>query len=282
MSPGSDADRYRGRMSDDETSGPPGDVRCLVVVTVVRNAPEDLERTCLSLEPFAGRFTHVIVDGASTDDTLSIAARWAEDLGSTVISRPDDGPYDAMNTALGMIDPHHYVWFMNAGDRVAGPGAFETVEAWVAQPTSPWCYGAVRRIALFDGDIDVGITHQGRFSTLRYAYGRIHLCHQSVIVRAGDLQALGGFDTRFPVYADFHAHLKLARRSPPATLRPVLSHSFGGGISGRHPYRNVFEQGRARRDALGLGPARSALDHLFTLKSVATLSLWRSVGRWRS
>lgn len=252
----------------------------LTIVTVVRNDPAGLDHTCRSLAPFVGRFRHLIVEGASTDDTLAVATRWADDLRSDVISEPDHGPYDAMNTALARIDPADFVWFMNAGDRVAGAAAFDSVEQWVAQPTSSWCYGAVRMSPV--DEVGSRIPYQGRFSTLRYAYGRIPLCHQSVIVSAGELQALGGFDERFAVYADFHAQLRLSRRSAPAALRPVLSVVAGGGISGRHPYRNFVEQGRARRDALGLGRFVSLLDHLFTIKNVITYTVHRGMKTWRS
>lgn len=251
-----------------------------MIVTVVRNAAADLDRTCESLQSFAGRFQHLIVDGASTDGTVDMANAWAKQLGSTVISEPDDGPYAAMNTALQRLDPEAFVWFMNAGDTVAGVTAFERVEGCVAEPAAEWCFGAVR---IFPDDGQrCYIPHQGRFSTLRYAYARMHICHQSVIVRARHLQRLGGFDVRFPVYADFHLLLRLSLASKPRVLTQVLSHVAGGGISSRNPRRNIHEQAVARRNALQLAGIRMLADQIFTLKSYAVYFVRQGLHKWRS
>ncbi len=88
----------------------------LSVVTVCRNAGATIGETLSSF--FAQTYADkqlIVVDGASTDDTLSIARRFAcEQL--TIVSEPDRGLYDAMNKGLQLFDGDA-VGFLNADDR---------------------------------------------------------------------------------------------------------------------------------------------------------------------
>lgn len=57
-------------------------------------------------------FEHIVVDGASKDNTLEIARRNPD---ARILSEPDGGLYDAMNKGLGLARGK-YVLFLNAGD----------------------------------------------------------------------------------------------------------------------------------------------------------------------
>ena len=93
------------------------------VITVTYNAAPVLQRTLQSvLNQTYNGVEHLIIDGASTDDTLRMAEAYkqqsdAVDDGHKVIilSEPDRGIYDAMNKGLKQVSGD-YVVFMNAGD----------------------------------------------------------------------------------------------------------------------------------------------------------------------
>lgn len=93
------------------------------IITVTYNAADVFKRTADSV--LAQKYPHVehlIIDGASTDRTLELAAVYKMCSDATVIghtvtikSEPDRGLYDAMNKGLDMATGH-YVCFLNAGD----------------------------------------------------------------------------------------------------------------------------------------------------------------------
>ena len=92
-------------------------------VTITYNAAAVLRRTLDSvLSQDYPDITHLIIDGASTDDTMKIVEDYIErsnaaDNGHSIhfTSEPDKGIYDAMNKGLRSLDGD-YVCFLNAGD----------------------------------------------------------------------------------------------------------------------------------------------------------------------
>lgn len=90
------------------------------VITVTYNAERELPATLRSVdEQTFGHFEHLIIDGASADDTLKLASENPPSHRS-VFSSPDRGIYDAMNKGLGMAKGD-YVIFLNAGDTFHSP-----------------------------------------------------------------------------------------------------------------------------------------------------------------
>ena len=95
----------------------------LTIITVTYNAGEFLERTLesaangLAETEERNLIEYLLIDGASADNTLEIAARYEDALRLKIRSEPDRGLYDAMNKGLRWATGQ-YVWFLNAGDEV--------------------------------------------------------------------------------------------------------------------------------------------------------------------
>jgi len=92
----------------------------LSIITVTYNAGAVLQRT---LDSVAAQdypqMEHVLIDGASKDNTLSLLEAHAAQMPRTVLlSEPDKGLYDAMNKGLARATGD-YVLFLNAGDELA-------------------------------------------------------------------------------------------------------------------------------------------------------------------
>ena len=93
------------------------------IVTITYNADNVLGKTVDSV--FSQTYPHVehvIIDGASTDDTLQVAQDYMQRLYAAsngheirIVSEPDNGLYDAMNKGLRQVSGD-YVLFLNAGD----------------------------------------------------------------------------------------------------------------------------------------------------------------------
>ena len=85
------------------------------IITVTYNAQEYLERTIMSvLSQDYPLIEYIIIDGASTDNTLLLIDKYRERI-DTIVSEPDKGLYDAMNKGI-QIAEGDYLCFLNAGD----------------------------------------------------------------------------------------------------------------------------------------------------------------------
>jgi len=57
---------------------------------------------------------HIVIDGASTDETVNILGEYGENI-ATVISEPDGGIYDAMNKGIS-VATGEIVGILNSDD----------------------------------------------------------------------------------------------------------------------------------------------------------------------
>ncbi|RFZ82223.1 glycosyltransferase [Mucilaginibacter terrenus] len=87
----------------------------ITVVTVCFNAEDTVERTIKSvLVQRYQNIEYIIIDGASTDDTMAIVNRYSEHI-SIVVSEPDGGIYDAMNKGIALATGD-FIGMLNADD----------------------------------------------------------------------------------------------------------------------------------------------------------------------
>ncbi len=104
------------------------------VITCTYQAEKELQRTLDSvLKQRYKEVEHLIVDGASTDETVGMAKRYAAlsaemETGHEVVvsSELDHGLYDAMNKGLQRATGD-YVLFLNAGDSFPANDTLELV-----------------------------------------------------------------------------------------------------------------------------------------------------------
>lgn len=96
------------------------------IITVTYNAADTIRPTLESVRSQTCRlFEHIIIDGASTDDTLDIVGK--SDIPNLIVkSEPDNGLYDAMNKGLAQAKGD-YVIFLNAGDRFHSPATLQII-----------------------------------------------------------------------------------------------------------------------------------------------------------
>ena len=89
----------------------------VTVVTVSFNSGKTVGRTIESvLDQRSCDWEYIIIDGGSTDDTLSIAAGMLDKIeGVIVVSEPDEGIYDAYNKGLALASGDVIV-YLNSDD----------------------------------------------------------------------------------------------------------------------------------------------------------------------
>lgn len=99
------------------------------IITVTYNAASVLQRTLDSVkEQSYQQIEHLIIDGASKDDTISMVEAYKAQCPYEVVvlSEPDKGLYDAMNKGLRLATGDYLV-FLNAGDTLHANDTLETI-----------------------------------------------------------------------------------------------------------------------------------------------------------
>lgn len=215
------------------------------VITVVRNAPRDLEFTIASVAAQRGiAFEYIVADGASEDDTAEVARIHAAQI-DTFVSRPDNGIYDAMNKSLELAKGE-FVLFMNAGDSFVSPDSLAQLIQADAGPydivTGHHLYcrpdGTVALHRTNDFSETIDALRQG-FLSNDWEHGMP--CHQATAARRTLLQTMG-YDTRLHIAAD----RDFLFRAAAAGARFKVSDSYvacyqAGGFSQRNAIDCVIE-----------------------------------------
>ena len=99
------------------------------IITVTYNAASVLKRTLNSVKAQSWQqIEHLIIDGASKDETISMAETYKAQCPYEVVilSEPDKGLYDAMNKGLRLATGDYLV-FLNAGDTLHAADTLETI-----------------------------------------------------------------------------------------------------------------------------------------------------------
>ena len=109
------------------------------IITVVFNNADTIEDTIRSVASQKySDIQHVIVDGGSTDGTLSVLEKHRDKL-AKVVSEHDQGMYDAMNKGLMLADGE-VVGTLNADDFYANTSVIGQVASVFRDPDVDACY----------------------------------------------------------------------------------------------------------------------------------------------
>ena len=181
------------------------------IITVTYNAEQTIAPTMASVA--AQLFTdyeHIIVDGASTDSTLSIANKLATD--HTIIhTEPDKGIYDAMNRGRSMARGT-YLIYLNAGDSFHTDATLGLIAQAINDTDSPGIvYGQTILVSGRDRKV-TGRRHLTAPSHLTYdsfSDGMV-VCHQALAVLK---RITSPYDTRYKYSADYEWVIKCLQHS---------------------------------------------------------------------
>jgi glycosyltransferase involved in cell wall biosynthesis len=149
---------------------------------------------------------HVVVDGASSDETLDVLQR----APASVVwkSEPDNGQSDALNKALALATGDWIGW-LNA-DEFYLPGAFDALAAILDEhPDADLIYGD----AVFT-DVDGGVLRlvaQHSFSSRVLRWNRCNISSCAMIVRR-DAIPERGWDVELRAMMDWDLYLELLAR----------------------------------------------------------------------
>ncbi|HEX8250959.1 MAG TPA: glycosyltransferase family 2 protein [Pyrinomonadaceae bacterium] len=187
-------------------------------------------------------FELIVLDGASTDDTLDCIKKYESDL--TLISEKDAGVYDAFNKGIDLATGE-YLYFIGAGDKLR-EGVLETVSEFLPLEVTAFVYGdayVVKEQIHYGGEYD-----ESRLQ-------KQNICHQAVFYHRDIFALLGKYELRYSIFSDWALNLKCFgnRRIRKQYLERVIVDFEGGGLSstdGDADFKKDFP--RLVRNYLGL------------------------------
>lgn len=177
----------------------------LVLAVPVFNCARFLAATLESLNSQGDAVRWWLQDGASSDDTASIARKLARP-GDAVTSEPDSGQPDALNRAMKTMGGE-IIGFINGDDLLAPGAARKVLDFFAANPDVDLVYGSVEWI-----DVDGRVTgqHTGRIATpgeVLDIYGvwwnERQWVQPEVFFRRSLWEKVGGFDTSYDLTFDY-------------------------------------------------------------------------------
>lgn len=232
----------------------------LSIVTVTYNSAPTIGDTLKSVAAqIHPDIEHIVVDGASTDDTLAIVRRDGPHV-ARVVCEPDRGIYDAMNKGLALASGD-FVGFLNADDMLAGHGVVAALAQAASSPDIDAVCGDLVYVRQDQPDQIVRYWRCGAFSPARLRFGWMPP-HPTFYVRRSLLNQVGGFDTGLRIAADYDFMLRcLSRPGMQVGYVPeVLVKMRMGGASNRS-LRAMWRKSREDLQAL----RRSQVGGTFTL-----------------
>ena len=227
------------------------------IITVTWNAADVIAPTIQSVQrQTSSDYEMLIIDGASTDDTLAIV-RQASIASLRVFSEPDNGLYDAMNKGIARARGR-YLIFLNAGDKFAD----DTVLARLAMLTAdnPGVIYGQTQLVDAEGQV-VGkrhLTAPKKITANSFLNGMV-VCHQAFAARR-DL--VPDYDLQYKLSADYDWCIKVLKKSPAnayAGKEPIISY-LADGMTTRHHRASLME--RYRIMCRHYGTAKATLRHL--------------------
>ena len=227
------------------------------IITVTWNAADVIAPTMQSVQrQTSSDYEMLIIDGASTDDTLAIV-RQASIASLRIFSEPDNGLYDAMNKGIAQARGRYLV-FLNAGDRFADDAVLARLAMLTAD--SPGVIYGQTQLVDADGQV-VGkrhLTAPKRLTANSFLNGMV-VCHQAFAARR-DL--VPEYDLQYKLSADYDWCIKVLKKSPAnayAGKAPIISY-LADGMTTRHHRASLLE--RYRIMCRHYGTAKATLRHL--------------------
>jgi glycosyltransferase len=200
------------------------------IVTATFNSAATVRDTLASI---AGQqhpdIEHIIVDGASKDNTLDIVEQFPHV--SKVVCEKDKGIYDAMNKGLQKATGD-VIGILNSDDFYTGPAVLSKVAAAFNDPAVEAVYGDLQYVKQDNVQLVTRTWKAGAFNKKHLYYGWMPP-HPTFFVRRQVYEKAGRFNTNLRSAADYELMLRfLLKHNINACYIPeVLVKMRAGGMS---------------------------------------------------
>ena len=174
----------------------------LSIITINRNNAEGLKRTLDSVktQTYQG-FEHIIIDGASTDDSVKIIESYIRDVSCMKydvlwVSEPDTGIYNAMNRGVRKVHGD-YVLMLNSGDYLVDELVLERIVPEL--DGTDIIQGNIIKVGASEEQLERGY---GKSDITFIDVMKNHFLHQASFCRRELFDKYGYFDESYKINGD--------------------------------------------------------------------------------
>ena len=173
----------------------------ITVITVCFNSGATIANTLQSVARQTWpHVEHIVIDGASTDNTLATVAVNSGRV-SRLVSEPDKGIYDAMNKGVALATGD-VVAFLNADDFYVDNSVLATIAAAIEGEKLDAIYGDVEFFKADQPSRVVRRYDSSRFTPARLGWGWMP-AHPGLFVRRAVFERCGAFNASYRIAGDF-------------------------------------------------------------------------------
>jgi len=230
----------------------------VTVITIVRNRKETLPKTITSvLNQSYPNIEHVIIDGASTDDTLEIIKQFNDKI-DLWISEPDCGTSDAFNKAVSRAQGD-FIFGLASDDWID----FDFIEKAVRTLLKSGADFVFGDMVMYENGDPVTIckSNKNYSETLMSGYPRLNF--PTMVIKRESFQEVGLIDMSYGYIADYEWTLRLLRHGGKGFYNgSLLVHRRIGGLGESHSFRSVLEHLSVSRQ-YGLPVTKAVAAHLY-------------------
>ena len=224
----------------------------ITIITVSFNSYNTIGDTLKSVssQNYA-EIEHIVIDGASTDETMKIVERGGAHL-ARVVSEKDSGIYDAMNKGLSLATGD-VVGFLNSDDIFATSSSVSSIAEAFEDRAVDGVFGDLVFVDPKNVDRISRFWRPGPHLPGACARGWM-APHPTFYVRRCVLDRVGGFDLDYKLQADFDLMLRLLEKDRITTQyvpEVLVRMRMGGATTGsiRNIIKGNFEAARACKRA---------------------------------
>ncbi len=183
---------------------------------------------------------HIIIDGASTDNTISIINEVKGNV-SKIISEVDEGIYDALNKGI-KNSTGDVIVFLHADDIFAENTIIEKAAKLFSEKQTDCIYGDLQYVAKEDTNKIIRYWKSGEYAFSKLKKGWMPP-HPTFFVKKEIYEKLGMFDTNFRIAADYDIILRFLGKNKISTayLPTVMMKMRVGGESNKS-IKNILKK----------------------------------------
>ena len=166
------------------------------IITVCKDSEGNIEKAIQSVIAQTYRdIEYIIIDGASTDQTLSIIDRYHDKI-DVLVSEKDSGIYNAMNKGITYSNGN-ILYFLNSDDLLHDKHVIDDISSEFKDDNGLGIlYG---NVIMCDGKTEKKVKYNGLDHKFFY---KNTLCHQAVFARKEVFNEIGKFNESYKIHAD--------------------------------------------------------------------------------
>ncbi|WP_087691083.1 glycosyltransferase family 2 protein [Pandoraea sp. PE-S2R-1] len=171
------------------------------VITVCYNSARTIEHALRSVaDQDFPLVEHIVIDGASKDDTLAIIGKHGQHV-AKLVSERDRGIYDAMNKGVTLATGD-VICFLNSDDRYVSSDVLSRVADLMSTHNLEALLGDVAFFREEAPDTVIRRFRSDRFTPARLAWGWMP-AHPALFLRREVYERVGPFKTDYRIAGDF-------------------------------------------------------------------------------